>query len=559
MLTLRNRNGRTLFIEVNPYQTLVLGINRPRRGPVVIEFAAEFDRDNVAALRLWLEGKKEYHRRWMSVVCSFVARYGIIQRESLKASDLEDPEQLLASIREAQMRRAGGSTAPFQHLDAGQWTFRAINAMDGIELGSAATTARPALLLGMPNEELHEVQQHLLDCRLMPQQLEPSLPPLFGSLYQIMEQRHYPRAAVIFVVRHESTTVYILGKEGVHTPGPIAQGLLSIVQQTRREFALENDAEALRRLMTPDEELRKRARKLVRGLGAELRPLIDSYEMTTGQPVGDVYCAYLPPALQWLAEPIAQAAGHELLAIDCNEWMSTAGMEAGPEVSPLASHWLGALSLASNLPDAGARRTDLGRNPRTPYERSWHVDCRRSMELPQSRFANRGLLAGVGSFLLMAAVIGLTVWQLKITFTLQTDMRRWENEMASNQKLVDQLSSDLNRLQTSTTRINGAHALMHQSYELTELVMELGRILPQRMRLDRIESADGRIVLAGSLLEPAEDASRSLGRYLDALRRNALIGPLCTSISATSLQREGDSDALSFQISMRLLPAPAKP
>lgn len=546
---LQGRAGRSLVIEVTPYQTQVLGINRPGRGPVTIEFAAEFDRHNVAALRLWLEGKKEFRKGWMSVVCGFVPRSGIVQRETLQAADLENTEQLIATIRDLQVRRTAVSSAPFQQLNAESWTFRAVNAASGTPL-PPDTVKRPALLVGLANEELHEMQQHLLDCRLMPQHLEPSLLPLFGAMYQLMELRRYPRAAVIFAIRPENTAVYILGKEGVHTMGPAPLGLNSLVHQVRKEFGLENDAEAMRRLMSPDEELRLRSRKLLRGLGTALRPLLDSYEMTTGQPVGDVYCPYLPPALAWLAEPLVNVVGHEQLAIDCQEWMPAAGLQPAPGLPAFAPHWLGTLSLAGNLSEttsaaeAGTRRT--------PFERPWHVDCRRSIEAPGQRLVGRNFLAGAAAVILLLFTLTVTAWQAYVTRSLRADTAYWQKEMATNQGLVDELTASLTSLKSHTARVNQAHALMREPYQATEFLMNLGRVLPPRIRIDRIDANESRVVLTGSVLEPAEDASRSLGRYMDTLRRTAGIGELFSSISATSLQRENLTDTLAFEITLRL-------
>src|SRR5260221_6167273 len=63
------------------------------------------------------------------------------------------------------------------------------------------------------------------------------------------------------------------------------------------------------RLQHADDELLLRAGKFVRAIGRDLKPLVDSYEMTTGQPVGEIYCAYLPAALSWIAEPLAHVVG----------------------------------------------------------------------------------------------------------------------------------------------------------------------------------------------------------------------------------------------------------
>ena len=97
---------------------------------------------------------------------------------------------------------------------------------------------------------------------------------------------------------------------------------------------------------------------------------------------------------------------------------------------------------------------------------------------------------------------------------------------------------------------------MNEAQPATDFLMNIGRTLPPRLRIDRVESNDNRVLIAGSLLEPAEDASRSLGRYMDTLRRTPAIGGLFASISATSLQREADSDTLVFEITMKYNPLP---
>jgi hypothetical protein len=542
--------SHSLVIEINPHQVLVAGITRQRRGPVTIEYAAEFDRENTAALRLWIEGKKDLRKKWLGAICGFIAQKGLLQREALRASDLADPGRLIANIRDRQTLRFSASSAPFQEVSPEQWTFRAVNALNGTALPEG-DSSRPALLVGLANEELHEFQQYLLDCRLMPQQLEPALLPLFGTIYELMERRHQPRAAVVFVIKPDGTATYILGKEGVHTPGQVPHGLNALVQQVRREFALESDAEALRRLMDPDEEMHRRARKLLRQLGAELRPVINSYEMTTGQPAGEVYCAYLPPALAWIAEPLVKVIEHEPMEINCQEWMPTVGLQPAEGLPTLGPHWLGALSLAADLPEATGSGTEITRAESEIFDRPWHPDCRLSVEPAGPRLVGRGFLATTGAAVLMLFALGVAGWQANLTRSLREDTVYWQQQMASNQKLTDELTATLSELRTRTERLYHAHALMHEAEPATDFLMNLGRTLPPRVRIDRIESNDHRVLLAGSLLEPAEEASRSLGRYLDTLRRTTPIGGLFSSISATSLQREGDSDVLTFEVTMK--------
>lgn len=552
----RFTQSRSLLIEINPHQILVAGITRQRRGPVVIDCAAEFARGNTAGLQQWIEGRKELRKKWMGAVCGFVARKGILQRETLRAADLSDPGGLIAAIRNRQTLRFSVSSAPFQHVTPDQWTFRGVNALDGSALPEGDAT-RPALLIGLANDELHEVQQQLLDCRLMPQMVGPALLPLFGSIYQHMERRNQPRAAVVFVIKHDTTSVYILGKEGVHTPGHVTQGLDTLVQQVRKDFALDSDQAAMERLTNPDDMLRKRMPKFLRQLGAELRPVINSYEMTTGQPAGEVYCAYLPPELAWIAEPLIKVIDHEPMPIDCREWMPTVGLAPAADLPTFGPHWFGALSLAANLPEATGADTEITQAESELFARPWHPDCRLSVEASGSRFALRRMLAVGTACALLLVTLAAAGWQWQVTRTLRADTADWEAQMVANQKLMDDLAGALAGLQADSARLREAHGLMREPGQVTEFLMNLGRTLPPRMRIDRIDATDSRVLLTGSLLEPAEEASRSLGRYMETLRGTPAIGGLFASISATSLQREGGTDTLMFEVTMKLNPPPS--
>ncbi len=551
----RFTKSRSLLIEFNSHQVLVAGFTRRRSGPATVDFAAEFDRENTAGLRHWIEGHKDARKRWTTAVAGFLGRQPILQRESLSATGLSDPAQLVAGIRDRQHLRFSSSSAPFRHVNPEQWTFRALEAVTGEPLPESGP-ARPALLFGIAHEEVHEIQQQLLDLRLMPQQVEPSFLPLFGTIYQMAEQRGTPGAPVVIGLRGDATDIYILGKEGVHTPGPVNQGLHTLAQQVRKEFALDTDGEGLRRLWVPDAEMRKRAPKVLRNLGAELRTVINSYEMTTGQPAGEIYCAHLPPALAWLGDALVQVLGHERLEVDCRAWMPTAGLQPAPDLPELGPHWLGALSLAANLPEAVGSREELSFARSGSYARPWHVDCRRSIEAPGPRFVGRNFPLAAAAAALMLFACTLAAWQWYVSRALEADAAFWREQLSSNRRLTAELTVMLNELNARTARFNQAYALMRAPYQATEFLMDLGRTLPPRLRLDRIEANDARVLLTGSLQEPAEEASRSLGRYMETLRRTPRLGSLFTSISATSLQRERDTDALTFEITMKLAPPP---
>lgn len=545
----KRRSRRLLVVEFNPYQILAAEISRPPRGPAVLEAAVEFEREDTAGLRQWIETGDDGRRVWMNVLCGLVPVRGIVHRESVLPRRLGEPDYLVDVVQEQQKGRFLSAT-PFKILKSGQWTLRAVGAVDGAPLGHDGG-ARPALICGVANDELHEAQQRLVDLRLLPDRIEPGLLSLFGVVFGSMERRGDMRAVVIVVIHETATAVYILGKEGVHTPNPVLHGFASLLEVARKELGAKDDAEARTLLQSRDPAAVSQAAKLVRRIGRDLKPVVDSFEMTTGQPVDELLCAYLPPALAWLAEPLARVTGRTPYHVDCDEWLPTVGLqtvEGGPRFGP---HWLGALSLVAHLPETSELKAErAGGEP--AEHRPWHVDCRLHEESDERRLAGRRLLTGAVAAALATFVVAVTSWQLYATDSLRTDTRYWEQQMTDNRRLFDELTAANAALKSQSRVLDRAYELMGAPYQLSDFLLNLGRTIPARMRVDRIETNDTRVAISGALLEPAEEASGTLGRYMDELRRNPAIGPLFASITITSLQRKTNSEAVIFEITLRL-------
>jgi hypothetical protein len=534
----RRSSRRSLLIEINPFQILAAGIRRSEDGSVILDGVAEFPADDDAGFRAWLADEFDRQKSWVPAVVSLVPPGGLLQRESLQPRKLAEPGYLAELAREQ-----------YKIEQPGHWILETLNPQDGTPLPEEGI-ARPALVFGVAHAEVHRAQQRLLDHRLLPYQLEMGLLPLIGALADHKARRGDKRAIVVVVIHPEHTAAYILGKEGVHTPALVRHGFSSIVQAVGKEFGLASPEEARRRLQEPEEELKLRATRFVRAIGRDLKPVVDSYEMTTGQPVGEIYCAYLPPALSWLAEPLAQVVQRAPFVIDCRAWLPTVGLRPAGDLPGLGQHWLGVLSLIA-IPPGPRPEKVLGEKGAGPAP--WHVDCRLSAQLPSNRLIGGRFLVGALATALSTFALILALWQAYVIHSLDTDTEYWNRQTSSNQKLFDELTHATRDLQENSARFDHAYALMRAPYPVTDFVLNLGRSLPPRMRVDRIEADPGRVAMSGSLNEPPEQASRSLGRYMEGLRRSPAIGPLFSSIGLTSLQREGESDdSLAFEITFRL-------
>ncbi len=542
---------RLLLVEFNPYQILVAEVSRPERGVVRLESCAEFERDDVEGLRSWMEGDDATGKGWTSVICGLVPLKGVIERESIEPARIAEPEYLENLVQEQQKGRFLTAT-PFKIFKEGSWSFRTLNAFDGTPLPTEGP-AQPALICAMPNDEIEEAQRKLPEKRFVRERLEPGLFSLFGVMYQALARRQDARAVVVIIILERVTAVYILGKEGVHTPNPVMHGLNSIMELGRKELGGTSEFGVLAQLQTGNPPLLGNASKLVSRISRDLKPVVDSFEMTTGQPVDEIFCAYLPPSLSWVGESLARTTGRTLFPLDLKEWLPSAKLQISEGCPALGSQWAGALGLIANLPDTSSLRTKRSDGP---YHRPWHIDTSVASEEDDREFASRRFLASAGASALALLALAVTSWQIFATYQLRNETQFWEHQMATNQKLFSELSSAGITLRKQTEIFDKAYELMAEPYTLSELLMNLGRTVPPHVRIDKIDTSDTRVAISGNVLEPAEEASGTLGRYMDDLRRHPGVGPLFPQMAITTLQRKTGSEEMIFELTLRTRPTP---
>ncbi len=533
-----NRNSRhSLLIEVNPYQILAAGIDRPDNGPVTIEMAAEFERGDTEGLRAWLATNFEKQTSWLPAIAGFVPPEALLQRESILPRRLSDPAYLSELVQEQ-----------YKIENTAAWKLLTLSPLEGEQVAPEGTQ-RPALVCGVSHTNVQAMQQQLLDQRLLPYRLELGILPLLGAITGHQKRSGEKRAIVVVVIEQEHTVAYIIGKEGVHTPAPVRHGFSSIVQAARREFNLDQADDIRDRLQQADDELLLRASKFVRSIGRDLKPLVDSYEMTTGQPVGEIYCAYLPPALSWIAEPLAQVIGRTPLVMDCAAWQASVNINSGDDLKPLGLHWLGALSLVAQ-PEAAVAATVA--KPDATYQGPWRVDCRISAALPSGDLVRRRFITNAIAATLATAALVFTFWLTYLGRTLEADIAGWQQRIADNKRQVDALTADTRALGDAAARIDSAYTLMASPYPLSELLMALGRNRPANMQIESIDSLQTGLVLRGSLHESSDRAKLTLDQCRQQMLKDPLIGTRFASIGLTSFSRRVEADTFDFELNFKL-------
>lgn len=337
MLT-RNQRSGVLFNQ-NDHGVQLARLARLDEKPLEVDLLAELPATaDDAAIAGWLRTAfPDRSPGYLAGFCGFHPVERVIQRETINTRRWAEPGFLPTLLAESAKIPA-----------VKDWHVTALHPIEGDEF-TAASPARPGLLLGLPLAGVRDLQQRLRKLSVRPRRLEVGSVPLLGALTRHLRETAYPHAVVVCEIGLGQTRVYFIAKDGVHTPATLPHGLLSIMEAAMKELAAPGIGVARDALFAPTDELRAHSRRLVRMLTRHLRPAIDYFEMQTGQPIGALYCAHLPSELGWLEEALCAAVDLEFLVPDYAAWLPAVGLKLTEGAAMPARSWFQPLSLLAQL------------------------------------------------------------------------------------------------------------------------------------------------------------------------------------------------------------------
>lgn len=345
-LSLLTRNQRSgVLWNVSDHQVQVARLGRLDEKPLQLDRFAEFVPADEEGVAQWLrESFPDRGPGYLAAYCGFHPAERVLLRELINTRRMAEPnflENLLAEHAKLPTLK--------------DWQVCALHPVEG-ELFNSTTPARPGLLMGLPLAPVRETQNRLKKLGIRPRRLEVGTIALLGGLTRYVREINYPHAVVVCEIGQTQTRIYFLAKDGVHTPATLPHGLLSIEESAMKELAAPDIVTARQALAAPTDELKGHGRRLVRALTRHLKPAVDYFEMQTGQPIGALFCAHLPPKLGWLEDTLCAAIDLEFLVPDFNTWLPGVGLQLAPDTAPPARCWFQPLSLIGQL------------TPPTPHE-----------------------------------------------------------------------------------------------------------------------------------------------------------------------------------------------
>lgn len=302
----------------------------------------EISAEDEGGLQRWVETEfPNRSARYLACYAGFSPADRVLERESINGKRVMDRAYVFGLLNQ---RHPTASPA--------DWQISFLDTNTGIPLAPDPST-RPGLFFGMPLAEISSTQRRLTDAGLRAQRLELGILPVLGGMLRWRQTSGYTHRMAVCEIGPAQTRLYLLAKDGVHTPSAIPYGLTSIAEGAMKELGSADIATARLALQNPSPEFAAQAKRHVRMITRHLRPAIDAFEMQTGARIGGLYCHHLPSGYGWLERAVAPALDLEDLSIPQASWEATLGVKVASDAA-LPENWFQTLCLVGKLEAATA-------------------------------------------------------------------------------------------------------------------------------------------------------------------------------------------------------------
>jgi hypothetical protein len=183
------------------------------------------------------------------------------------------------------------------------------------------------------------------------------------------------------------------------------------------------------------------------------------------------------------------------------------------------------------------------------------VDCRLVAELPEDSVVGIRFITYAIASAVALAVMLFTGWYIYTDINLRHQIEDATLHLEDDRWEVIEITRLQRFYEIESRKIESAYKEIRNPILLSGFISVLGHTLPERMVIDDIDFADNIFIVKGRIRETSEHSSIALGDFLETLRKNPDVGPRCTSINVTALDRSIEDDQMmTYSITFKLKP-----
>ena len=195
------------------------------------------------------------------------------------------------------------------------------------------------------------------------------------------------------------------------------------------------------------------------------------------------------------------------------------------------------------------RQTPEAAEPALP---AWHPDFRNVQRLPDTKVIRTSfLLSGVA--VLVAAV--MLTWVSYRTYQLRelnTQVDQWQRQIDLNKAPSEQAIALYKKFQAEAAQVNEVNTFMKSRPVVSELLLHLGKTLPDYLAIDRFDVGATFMNIRGTVRGAPDTASGRASQYIQQLKADTFFAERFSEINLVNLNRDPRSGGMILEVAFKL-------
>jgi hypothetical protein len=182
----------------------------------------------------------------------------------------------------------------------------------------------------------------------------------------------------------------------------------------------------------------------------------------------------------------------------------------------------------------------------------WHPNFRNYEKLPDIKVVRTAFFINAAAIFLaisLATYFGFKEWQLRV---LRGQIAQAEAQISRDKPNSDQAVSLFKQFQAEEAKINEVDAFMKAKPRVTDLVLHLGRTLPENIAFDSFDLRDTGLVMRLSVKGTPDAALGYANQYLDQLKADTQLTQRFEPAEMTSATPNPASGRMAVEINNRI-------
>lgn len=183
---------------------------------------------------------------------------------------------------------------------------------------------------------------------------------------------------------------------------------------------------------------------------------------------------------------------------------------------------------------------------------AWHPDFRIRARLPDTKVVRTSFLMNGAAVLLAAVLVMGLAYRVYQWRELTAQIDQWQRQIDRDKGPSQQAVKLYQQFQAKAGQVSTVNAFLNSRPLVSELLLQLGKTLPEYLAIDRFELGTTTLNLRGTVRGEPDQASGRASTYLQQLKEDPFFSGKFSEINLVSLNRDPKSGGLILELNLKL-------